>query len=206
MDVVLALDGVGQAEAIRAGDVTAGELVAAAIARIDERNPELNAVIHRFDERARRETTTPSDGPFGGVPFLVKDAVCHTAGDPYHFGMQFLKERNWTEDHDTWLAGRFRAAGFVFVGKTNTPELASTVTTEPVAYGPSRNPWDPTRSTGGSSGGAAAAVASGMVAVAHANDMGGSIRNPASQCGLVGLSRREVAPRSVPTWATYGVR
>jgi amidase len=101
--------------------------------------------------------------------------------------MQFLKERNWTEDHDTWLAGRFRAAGFVFVGKTNTPELASTVTTEPVAYGPSRNPWDPTRSTGGSSGGAAAAVASGMVAVAHANDMGGSIRNPASQCGLVGL-------------------
>jgi hypothetical protein len=120
MDDVLALDGVGQAEAILAGDVTAGELVAAAIARIDERNPELNAVIHRFDDRARRETTTPTDGPFGGVPFLVKDAVCHTAGDPYHFGMQFLKERNWTEDHDTWLAGRFRAAGFVFVGKTNT--------------------------------------------------------------------------------------
>jgi amidase len=187
MDEVLARDGVGQAEAIRAGEVTSADLVEAALARVDERNPELNAVIHRFDDRARRQATTTTVGPFGGVPFLVKDAVCHTAGDPYHFGMRFLKERNWTEDHDTWLAGRFRAAGFVFVGKTNTPELASTVTTEPVAYGPSHNPWDPTRSTGGSSGGAAAAVASGMVAVAHANDMGGSIRNPASQCGLVGL-------------------
>lgn len=187
MSEPLDLDAVGQAELVRTDQISPAELTDAALARIDERNPALNAVIHRFDDKARDAARQPVDGPFRGVPFLVKDAVCHTAGDPYHVGMQFLKDRNWTEDHDTWLAARFRRAGFVFVGKTNIPELATSVTTEPVAYGPTRNPWNFEHSSGGSSGGAAAAVASGMVAVAHGNDMGGSIRNPSSQCGLVGL-------------------
>ena len=127
------------------------------------------------------------DGPFRGVPFLLKDAVCHEAGEPYHFGMQVLKDAGHRASTDTWLVERYRAAGLVSLGRTNLPEMASTVTTEPVAYGATRNPWDVGRSTGGSSGGAAAAVASGMVAAAHGNDMGGSIRFPASWCGLVGL-------------------
>src|SRR5207248_2752547 len=102
-------------------------------------------------------------------------------------GMAFLRDAGWVEPHDSYLAAAFRQAGFVFLGKTNTPELGILPTTEPLAFGPTRNPWDTTRSTGGSSGGSAAAVASGMVAVAHANDGGGSIRIPASECGLVGL-------------------
>ena len=117
----------------------------------------------------------------------MKDLAAHSAGDPFHEGMAFLKERSWTEPHDTALAARFRAAGLVTVGKTNTPELGILPTTEPRAYGASRNPWDTSRSTGGSSGGSAAAVAAGLVPMAHANDGGGSIRIPASECGLVGL-------------------
>ena len=121
------------------------------------------------------------------MPFLLKDLACHSAGDPMHEGMGFLKRVGWVEQEDTWLARRFREAGFVFLGKTNTPELGILPTTEPTAYGPARNPWDTTRSTGGSSGGSAAAVAAGMVPIAHASDGGGSIRIPASCCGLVGL-------------------
>src|SRR5436305_12985100 len=101
--------------------------------------------------------------------------------------MRLLRELGWIERYDTHLAARFRAAGFVSLGRTNVPELGPAPTTEPVAYGPTRNPWDPGRSPGGSSGGSAAAVAAGMVPAAHANDGGGSIRIPASECGLVGL-------------------
>jgi amidase len=121
------------------------------------------------------------------VPFLLKDLGAAFAGQPLHMGMQYLKEADFRSPVDTFLAQRFSQAGFVTIGKTNTPELGILPTTEPEAYGPSRNPWDTTRSTGGSSGGSAAAVASGMVPVAHANDGGGSIRIPASECGLVGL-------------------
>ncbi|MBM3675964.1 MAG: amidase [Actinobacteria bacterium] len=182
------LDAIDQADLVRRGEAKPVELVEAAIARIEASNPTLNAVIHPSFERAVEAAIEgPAPGPFQGVPFLVKDAVCHTAGEPYHFGMRALRDAGWTEATDTWLAERFRRAGFVFVGRTNTPEMASSVTTEPLAYGPTRNPWDTSRSTGGSSGGAAAAVASGMVAAAHGNDMGGSIRFPASMCGLVGL-------------------
>lgn len=183
------LDATGQAELAHRGDVTPLELVEAALARVQRLNPELNAVIHRMDDKARAAASSDSlpAGPFRGVPFLMKDVVAHTAGDPYHCGMRVLRDLAWTEATDSFLAARFRAAGFVFIGKTNTPELAFSVTTEPLAYGPSRNPWDPSRSTSGSSGGAAAAVASGMVAAAHGNDMGGSIRTPSSVCGLVGL-------------------
>lgn len=185
---ILDQDATAQAQAIERGETSASELVEASIARIDRLNPELNAVIHHLSEAARETAAGDQPpGPFRGVPFLVKDAVCQTEGDPYHLGMRFLKEREHRADHDSELARRFRAAGFIFVGKTNTPELAMSATTEPVAYGATHNPWDLAHSTGGSSGGSAAAVASGIVAAAHANDMGGSIRIPAGYCGLVGL-------------------
>ena len=182
------LDANAQAQLVRDGQASPAELVDAAIERIERLDPELNAVIHPLFDAARAAARRSiPDGPFRGVPFLVKDAVAHTAGDPYHCGMRFLKDRGWTEEGDSYLIERFRAAGFLIVGKTNTPELASDFTTAPDAYGPTHNPWHLDRSTGGSSGGSAAAVASGMVAVAHGNDMGGSIRVPSSMCGLVGL-------------------
>jgi amidase len=182
------LDATAQAELVRTGDASPIELVDAAIAAVEKLNPELNAVIHTlFDSaRAAAQGALP-DGPFRGVPTLFKDLFCGVEGDPLHEGMRFLKDANWRSDHTDALAQRFVDAGFVCVGRTNSPELGLVPTTEPEAYGPSRNPWDTTRTTGGSSGGSAAAVASGMVAVAHANDGGGSIRIPASCCGLVGL-------------------
>ncbi len=182
------LDATAQAELVRNGDASPIELVDAAIAAVEKLNPELNAVIHPlFDSaRAAAQGALP-DGPFRGVPTLFKDLFCGVEGDPLHEGMRFLKDANWRSDHTDALAQRFLDAGFVCVGRTNSPELGLVPTTEPEAYGPSRNPWDTTRTTGGSSGGSAAAVASGMVAVAHANDGGGSIRIPASCCGLVGL-------------------
>jgi amidase len=181
-------DATALAAAVRAGEVMPRELVDAAVGRIEKVNPRLNAVIHEhFDEASDAAAGAVPDGPFRGVPFLMKDAVCHEAGRPYHFGMHLLKELKHRAETDTWLVERYRAAGLVSLGRTNTPEMASTVTTEPVAYGATHNPWDLARSTGGSSGGAAAAVASGMVPAAHGNDMGGSIRFPASWCGLVGL-------------------
>lgn len=183
------LDATAQAELVRRGEVKPLELVEAAIDRIEKVNPKLNAIITPLFEKARDQAARGKipAGPFHGVPFVVKDIVCHTAGDPYHCGMRVLRDLGWTEPEDTILAARYRAAGFLFVGKSNLPELATCPTTEPLAYGPTRNPWNPQRTTGGSSGGSAAAVASGMVPVAHGNDMGGSIRIPASACGLVGL-------------------
>ena len=182
------LDATAQAELVRTGEVSPAELVEEAITRIDKLNPQLNAVITPLFDKARQSAAgSLPDGPFRGVPMVLKDLACHSAGDPMYEGMKFLKDAGWIEQHDTYLARRFRAAGFVFVAKTNTPEMGILPTTEPLAFGPTRNPWDTSRSTGGSSGGSAAAVASGMVAVGHANDGGGSIRIPASECGLVGL-------------------
>ncbi|MGH7818431.1 MAG: amidase [Candidatus Binatia bacterium] len=182
------LDATAQAELVRRGEVTPLELVDAAISRIEALDARLNAVILSLFEKARSAARGRlPDGPFRGVPFLLKDLDAHSAGDPHHCGMKRLRDVGWTERDDTWLVSKFRAAGVVILGKTNTPELGLNVTTEPVAYGPSRNPWNPEHSTGGSSGGSAAAVASGMVPVAHASDGGGSIRIPASECGLVGL-------------------
>jgi amidase len=185
-------DAVGLAGLVRSGEVKPLELVDAAIARIETVDPRLNAVIHRRFERARGEAAAlagpgPNAGPLAGVPFLVKDLACHQAGEPFHEGMRFLRDRQWQADGDSHLAKRYRAAGLITVGRTNTPELGIVPTTEPAAYGPTRNPWDRSRSPGGSSGGAAAAVAAGLVPAAHANDGGGSIRIPASACGLVGL-------------------
>lgn len=199
------LDAVAQAELVRSGQLTPLELVDAALARIDAVDPELNAVIHRRHERARAEAADPglADGPFRGVPLLVKDVVCRTVGDPYHCGTRFLAERGHVSDRDSELARRFRAAGFVIVGKTNTPELAMSATTEPLAYGPTRNPWDTSRSPGGSSGGTAAAVAAGLAPVGHGNDMGGSIRMPASCCGLVGLKPTRARSTLAPDFGEY---
>jgi amidase len=184
----VSIDATAEAELIRGGEASPVELAEAAIARIEASNPEINAVIHPLFEAgleaARGELP---DGPFRGVPFLLKDLGAAFAGQPLHLGMNYLKERGFRAPVDTFLAQRFRAAGLVTLGKTNAPELGILPTTEPRAYGPTRNPWDTGRSAGGSSGGSAAAVASGMVSIAHANDGGGSIRIPASNCGLVGL-------------------
>jgi amidase len=182
------LDATAQAELVRGGEASPVELVDAAIERIEAVNGEINAVIHELYEKGRAEAAGElPDGPFKGVPFLLKDLGAAFAGDPLHMGMQCLKNADFRAPVDTYLALRFRQAGFVTIGKTNTPELGILPTTEPRAYGPSRNPWDLERSTGGSSGGSAAAVAAGIVPVAHASDGGGSIRIPASACGLVGL-------------------
>jgi len=182
------MDACAQADLVRSGQASPAELVDAAIDRIERVNPRLNAVIHPRFDKARTEAAGPlPDGPFRGVPLLVKDLACQTEGDPYHCGTKFLKELGWTADHDTAFVGRFRQAGFVIVGRTNVPEFGTAITTEPESHGPARNPWNPDHSTGGSSGGTGAAVASGMTPVAHGNDGGGSIRIPASECGLVGL-------------------
>lgn len=180
------LDATAQADLVRRGEVSPTELVKAAIARIEAVNPQLNAVIRTRFERAVQETEGDlPDGPFRGVPILLKDLGCLVAGEQTAFGIGPLREQAWPVD--SYLAGQFRAAGFVSLGRTNVPELGTTVTTEPRTFPPVRNPWHPGHSAGGSSGGSAAAVASGMVPVAHANDGGGSIRIPASECGLVGL-------------------
>jgi len=194
------LDATAQAELVRSGQASPLELVDAAIERIERVNPELNAVITPLFDTARAQATSDRlpDGPLRGVPFVLKDLACHSAGDPFHEGMAFLKGRGWSEPEDTALAARFRAAGLITVGKTNTPELGILPTTEPQAHGPTRNPWDTSRSTGGSSGGSAAAVAAGLVPVGHANDGGGSIRIPASECGLVGLKPSRARVSSGP--------
>jgi amidase len=190
------LDATAQADLVRAGEVTPAELVEAAIERIETTNGEINAVIHPlFEEGLAAARGELPDGPFKGVPFLLKDLGAAFAGQPLHLGMNFLKERDFRAPMDTYLAQRFRAAGLVTIGKTNTPELGILPTTEPRAHGATRNPWDLGRSAGGSSGGSAAAVAAGMVPMAHANDGGGSIRIPAANCGLVGLkpSRQRIS-------------
>jgi amidase len=190
------MDATAQAELVRSGEATPAELVEAAIARVEATNGEVNAVIHPlFEEGLAAAGGELPDGPFKGVPFLLKDLGAAFAGQPLHLGMQYLKDRDFRAPVDSYLAQRFRAAGLVTIGKTNCPELGILPTSEPRAYGPTRNPWDTGRSAGGSSGGSAAAVAAGMVPFAHANDGGGSIRIPASNCGLVGLkpSRQRIS-------------
>jgi amidase len=200
-------DATGQAEAVRRKDVSPRELVDEAIRRIERLNPRLNAVIHEHFERARREADGPlPDGPFRGVPFLLKDlASGNRRGDPIHWGTRFLRDAGYRAPSTSHLVEKFLRAGLVIVGRTNVPELGAWTTTEPEAYGPTRNPWDPAHSSGGSSGGAAAAVASRMVGAAHASDGGGSIRIPASECGLVGLKpsrgRVSMGPDIGEMWA-----
>ena len=214
------LDATAQAELVRSGDASPADLVEAAITRIELLNPQLDAVIRtRFDAARAEAAGVLPDGPFRGVPILLKDLGCFVAGEPTAFGLGPLRELAWPVT--SYLADQFLAAGFISLGRTNVPEIGTTVTTEPRSFPPARNPWHPGHSTGGSSGGSAAAVASGMVAVAHATDGGGSIRIPASECGLVGLkpTRGRVSPRrsvsgrcarcpgrSRPTWRSSSGR
>ncbi len=182
------MDASAQAEAVAAGLVSPSELVDHALERIDHLNPDLNAVIWSDADGARAAAAGPlPDGPFRGVPFLIKDIGATQAGLPYWLGNRALKAVDHRRATDTELGRRIRDAGLITVGKTNLPEVGSVPTTQPLSCGPTANPWDPTRSPAGSSGGAGAAVASGMVAMAHANDGGGSTRLPAAWCGLVGL-------------------
>ena len=180
------LDATAQAELVRKKEVKPIELIDAAIERIERINPTINAVVTPMYDQARSAADSPlADGPFTGVPFLLKDLLAACAGVRMTSGSAFLKD--FVPTHDSELVARYKRAGLVVVGKTNTPEFGILPTTEPALFGPSLNPWDPTRATGGSSGGSAAAVAAGMVPFAHGNDGGGSIRIPASCCGLFGL-------------------
>ena len=186
MEEYLQYDATGLAALVARGAVSPLELVETAIARIERLNPKVNAVIHRMDESARRAAGgVLPNGRFRGVPFLLKDLLSGVAGEPFQCGSAFLK--GFRAPHDSELVRRYRQAGFVFLGKTNTPEFGLTPVTEPAAFGPTSNPWDLSRTSGGSSGGSAAAVASGMVPVASGGDGGGSIRIPASCCGLFGM-------------------
>ena len=173
---------------VRDGEVSSRDLVEAAYEAIDRRNGELNAFVTLCRERALDEADAVQAGdgrPLAGVPIAIKDLVALTEGVRTAMGMNAMGD--WIPDEDSALVRRLRDAGAIVVGKTNTPELGILPVTEPDRFGPARNPWDTSRTTGGSSGGSAAAVASGMVPIAHANDGGGSIRIPASCCGLVGL-------------------
>lgn len=183
------LDASAQAELVARREVTPRELVEAAIERIERDDPKVNALTYRWFDDALRRADDPSlpMGPFRGVPFLLKDLYAAEAGKPLSNGNKAFKAAGFVSDHDTELVSRYKAAGLVTLGRTNSPELGSVPVTEPEAWGPTRNPWDLSRTSGGSSGGAAAAVASGMVPIAHASDGGGSIRIPAACCGLVGL-------------------
>jgi amidase/6-aminohexanoate-cyclic-dimer hydrolase len=196
-------DAVGLAELVARRAVTPEDLLEAAIARVEQRNPRLNAVTHKLYDHARAQIAAGlPDGPFLGVPFVLKDQFLLLAGAPTTHGSRFFADA--VADHDSTLVARQKRAGLVIFGKTNTPELGLMPTTEPVLFGPTRNPWQTDHSAGGSSGGAAATVAAGIVPAAHASDGGGSIRIPASCCGVFGLkptrARNPLGPDLGENW------
>jgi amidase len=179
-------DGLGLAALVRSKEVSADEVLEAAIGRIEALNPTLNAVVARAYDAARAAAPNGSDdAPFVGVPFLLKDLGGAQAGVPMSAGSRFFAHAPAPVDAETVV--RYKRAGLRILGRTNTPEFGLNASTEPVLFGPTRNPWDLSRSSGGSSGGSAAAVAARMVPLAHASDGGGSIRIPASCCGLFGM-------------------
>jgi amidase len=193
-------DALGLAALVRQGEISAGELLEEAIARTERVNPELNAVITPMYDLGRQALRDGvGDGPFAGVPILLKDILHAYRGVPLTSGSAAL--RGFVPDQDSEMVARLKRAGFIAFGKTNVPEFGLVAATEPEAFGPARNPWDPTRTPGGSSGGSAAAVASGMVPLASANDGGGSIRIPAAWCGLFGL---KPSRGRVPTGPRFG--
>jgi len=199
-------DGVGLGELVRTNKVSPADLVEEAISRIEAQNPRLNAVNYKMYEQARKvaESDLP-DEPFKGVPFLLKDMHALVEGVPTGSGTRILKDV--PQPHDSEIVRRFRAAGLIILGKTNVPEFSLVPYTEPEAFGPTNNPWDLTRTVGGSSGGSAAAVASRMVPLAGGADGGGSIRIPASCCGVFGLkptrSRTPTGPDIGDIWRGF---
>ncbi len=179
-------DGLGLAELVRSRQTSAAELTEAAIARIERHNGALNAVVHKaYDEARSTAAGALPEGPFTGVPFLIKDLGAQVKGWPRTSGSNYAQVA--ADEQDSELVRRYRASGVVLVGKTNTPEFGIPGVTNSARLGPSGNPWNPDHISGGSSGGAAAAVAAGMVPMAHASDGLGSIRIPAANCGLVGM-------------------
>jgi amidase len=188
-DELATLDATAQAELVRRGELSALELVEAAIARLERDNPALNAVVRTDFERARERAARAvgSAAPFAGVPTLLKDIGAEEAGQPLYLGSRVLETAGHRASNDSHFLQKLLAGGFIPLGRTNMSELAILATTEPEVYGPTRNPWNREHSAGGSSGGSAAAVAAGIVPVAHGSDGGGSIRGPASMCGLIGL-------------------
>lgn len=201
-------DGLGLAELVRRREVSAKELLDAAIARVETHNPNVNAVVTRMYDAARTAIGAglPS-GPFTGVPYLLKDLGVLYAGAVTSAGSRAFADA--VADHDSEITARLKRAGLVIFGKTNTPELGISPSTEPRLFGPTRNPWNLRYSAGGSSGGAAAAVAIGMLPMAHATDGGGSIRIPASCCGLFGLkptrARNPMGPDAGEGWSGASV-
>jgi amidase len=193
---------------VRQREVSAAELLDATIERVGARNPAINAVIHRMDEQARKAIAAglPA-GPFTGVPYLLKDLGALYAGTPTTGGSAFFRDA--VADHDSEIVARLKRAGLVIFGKTNTSEFGLSTSVEPCLFGPTRNPWNRAYSAGGSSGGAAAAVAAGMLPMAHATDGGGSIRIPASACGLFGLkptrARTPAGPDVGESWNGAGI-
>ncbi|MGE0871701.1 MAG: amidase [Kofleriaceae bacterium] len=181
------LDATATAELVRANEISPRELVEQAIARIELHNAELGAITVRLFDEARAAAADPPPGPFRGVPIAVKDLGAPIHGAIQTGGLRPLRTAGIRDDHDSYLIERLRAAGFIIVARTNTSELGILPAAEPLGWPPTRNPYDPARSPGGSSGGAACAVAAGLVPIAHASDGGGSIRIPASCCGLFGL-------------------
>lgn len=194
-------DALGLTEMVRSKKISPAELVEEAIRRTEKYNPELNAVIYKMYDQARAEAKSAlPGGPFRGVPFFLKDILPATyAGVPTSCGCRLLKDAPMPADSE--LVRRFRQAGVIVVGKTNTPEFGMTHYTEPETFGPTHNPWDLARTPGGSSGGSAAAVAARLVPIAHGSDGGGSIRTPASCCGIFGL---KPSRGRIPTGPTFG--
>jgi amidase len=183
------LDATAQADLVSTGDVSPIELVEAAIERAERYDSKLNALTYLWFDAARQLAISSDlpEGPFRGVPYLLKDLYAAEAGKPLSNGSKAYKEANYISTEDSTLVSRYKASGLISIGRGNSPEFGSVPVTEPEAWGPTRNPWDLSRTSGGSSGGSAAAVASGIVPIGHASDGGGSIRIPASCCGLVGL-------------------
>ncbi len=181
------LDATALAQLVNTGQVAASELLDTAISRLEQVNPQLNAVIIRLDEQAKTRARQALSGPLAGVPFLTKDLFQEIQGAPNYMGCRALKRAGHVAPANAVITQRWLDAGVVIFGRTNTPEFGAKGVTEPYSFGPTRNPWNTALTPGGSSGGSAAAVASGVVPMAGANDGGGSIRIPAACCGLFGL-------------------
>ena len=196
-------DGIGLAQLVATGEVTSAELAELAIAAVQQVNPQINAVIEHWSP-----TVTEGTGPLAGAPFLIKDLAITSAGRRVELGSRLAQ--GLVAESDSYLMQRFNAAGLATLGRTTTPEMAFSTETESVLQGPTRNPWDTRLSAGGSSGGSGAAVAAGIVPIAHATDAAGSIRVPASYNGLVGLKptrgRASNGPALDEVFAGFGVQ